>query len=434
MPDEYIRGARAYQPESHRSPATEHSNAGPVTIAEEPAFARSLFGDLHLSGRGNEPVRQAALLSMQRTHGNRAVQRQAVLTAEEQKKRQEAIKENVGKGTAALDLGQKTTELAMGDAAPKGLGLGMGGFIELMNRMASGQGILEAGGGAATQVAASAVGGSSAVTNTLGPASKSANVAGLIGSGMKFLGSMLGEKPEDIGIGDAGEYVSTGATLASPHMAFAQGMEGGLKSFYNTGSGVVDMIRTGDTKKLESVRESNLKGDNTSVIQGYAMMGELFSADSDRLDAITEANARGDNGALPQLGSKIGSWARDDAVPWLKDKAGEVGQSLLETRILLSDGPEGLQRYHRMKATEGQREAAWHKMNRERVLKEKAQKERFEKEMADISAQIDKGPAVPSTMLGGPGDALSARNMLTPPTGENEDEEPLPYVPMALPR
>ena len=78
MPDEYIRGLRAYQPESHRSPAIEHYNAGPVAIAGEPAFARSLFGNPHLSGRGNEPMRQAALLSMQRTHGNRAVQRHAI--------------------------------------------------------------------------------------------------------------------------------------------------------------------------------------------------------------------------------------------------------------------------------------------------------------------------------------------------------------------
>jgi hypothetical protein len=247
------------------------------------------------------------------------VQRDTEPLTYEQVKKQQDIKENIGRGTAAMDLGQKTAELAMGDAAPKGLGLGMGGFIELMNRLASGQGIVEAGGGAATQVASSAVGGSKAVESVLGPSSKGAGIAGLIGSGMKFLGSLLGEKPEDIGIGDAGEYVSTAATLASPHMAFSQGVEGGLKSFYNTGTGVVDLIRTGDTKHLEGTREANLKGDNTSVIQGYAMTGEvissLISGDTKNLDRIAENSRSGEYGALPQLGSGIGGWLRDNDIP-----------------------------------------------------------------------------------------------------------------------
>src|SRR5687767_4410082 len=71
----------------------------------------------NLGGRGNSSTRAQVSLDMQRTHGNRAVQRftprssvtvqreSALLTFEEVKKQQE-IKDNIGKGIAAMDLGQ----------------------------------------------------------------------------------------------------------------------------------------------------------------------------------------------------------------------------------------------------------------------------------------------------------------------------------------
>jgi hypothetical protein len=71
--------------------------------------------------------------------------------------------------------------------------------------------------------------------------------------------------------------------------------------------------------------------------------------------------------------------------------------------------------------------------NRHRDAMDAQKTKEFEKEMEALSAQIERGPAIPSTMLGGPGDALSARNMYGQQPQVDEDGEPVPYVPMALP-
>ncbi len=65
---------------SHHNGQVERSvtepAAEPITSTQqEPTSARALLGDLRLSGRGNSPVQQAALLDMQSTYGNRAAQR-----------------------------------------------------------------------------------------------------------------------------------------------------------------------------------------------------------------------------------------------------------------------------------------------------------------------------------------------------------------------
>jgi len=81
MSEEYIKGAHASgarQDQTEHSLHMQHSVEAPApTIAssERPTFVGSLLNDSCISGRGNAPVRQAAMQSMQRTHGNRAVQR-----------------------------------------------------------------------------------------------------------------------------------------------------------------------------------------------------------------------------------------------------------------------------------------------------------------------------------------------------------------------
>src|SRR5687767_7162173 len=87
MTEEYLKGIHP----SHTSPAHQDQGdhalhiarhgEGPADTAtsaasaERPTFVKALLNDVSVSRRGNAPVRQAAMLDMQRTHGNRAVQR-----------------------------------------------------------------------------------------------------------------------------------------------------------------------------------------------------------------------------------------------------------------------------------------------------------------------------------------------------------------------
>jgi hypothetical protein len=80
MADEHQHGSADHQ-HTHR---VTHEPATPDRAAEEAPQAealplaadpRGVLGDPHLEGRGNNPVRQAAMIQMQRTYGNRAVQR-----------------------------------------------------------------------------------------------------------------------------------------------------------------------------------------------------------------------------------------------------------------------------------------------------------------------------------------------------------------------
>src|SRR5689334_5002822 len=65
----------------HESTAAPPQVEAPVSpLSEAPlavpaSSAPALLSDPHIEGRGNAPVRQAALQQMQRTYGNRATQR-----------------------------------------------------------------------------------------------------------------------------------------------------------------------------------------------------------------------------------------------------------------------------------------------------------------------------------------------------------------------
>ena len=77
MTEEYIRGTQVscvHQHEAQRSPEMERSSIVSAIVPEALIFS-SQRGDLRLSGRGNASVRHSTLHAMQRTHGNRAVQR-----------------------------------------------------------------------------------------------------------------------------------------------------------------------------------------------------------------------------------------------------------------------------------------------------------------------------------------------------------------------
>ena len=77
MAEEYIRDAddqRARQ-RGVDAPQAGHGCDTSKNETADLSFASSLLGDLRLSGRSNGPTRAAAMLGMQGTHGNRAVQR-----------------------------------------------------------------------------------------------------------------------------------------------------------------------------------------------------------------------------------------------------------------------------------------------------------------------------------------------------------------------
>src|SRR6266566_4200333 len=88
MPDRLQRGAgshttgqlddshprQPHHPQSERS-ADEPDASTPHQESTVPNVPNSLLGDVSLSRRGNATARQAALLSVQSTYGNRAVQR-----------------------------------------------------------------------------------------------------------------------------------------------------------------------------------------------------------------------------------------------------------------------------------------------------------------------------------------------------------------------
>ena len=81
MSEEYIRGTRpphTHYDHAERAMQREHSgeeSASAIHSSDDATSTRLLLGDTRLSGRGNSAVRQAALHTMQRTYGNRAVQR-----------------------------------------------------------------------------------------------------------------------------------------------------------------------------------------------------------------------------------------------------------------------------------------------------------------------------------------------------------------------
>jgi hypothetical protein len=182
-------------------------------------------------------------------------------------------------------------------------------------------------------------------------------------------------------------------------------------------------LATGDLDALGQQRDDLIDGKGNKALQGYAVTGEAvhawLSGDEEYMDRIREENARGKRGKLAQWGSRIGKWARGGEYDeWDAEREG---------------GPEARDRFLRMRETEPARQAAWEKMDRQRTEADLKRKADFEKEMEALGAQIERGPAMPSTMLGGPGDALSARNMYGQQPQVDEDGEPVPYVPMALP-
>jgi len=269
-------------------------------------------------GRGSSALRSASLLGKQRIHGNHAVQRSiqrpapqtAVQRASELSP--EEIEKSMGKLTGVMNFGKRASQMMLGSDLPKGFGIGMDMVGEFMNRGGRGQDTWEALGGGLTKGLAGGLTGSDMFKGVAGKSSPGVGVAGLVGSGMKVLGSMLGEKSEDIGFGDVGDYISTGATLSSGPALAAQGVQEGLIGLYNTAQSTGDWLAGGGTGKFLQQGEDQLKGKSGTITQGYSMIANLIGSaatgDYSEMHRIGSLADKGKLGALPQLGSKLGDW------------------------------------------------------------------------------------------------------------------------------
>ena len=269
-------------------------------------------------GRGSSVVRTASMLSKQGIHGNHAVQRSiqrpAPLTAVQRASEltPEEVEKSMGKLTGTMNFGKRLSQTLLGSDLPRGFGIGMDMAGEFLNRGGKGQGTWEALGGSLTKGLASGFTGSGMFKDAVGKSSPGVGVAGLVGSGMKVLGSMLGEKSEDIGFGDVGDYISTGGTLSSGPALAAQGVQEGLMGLYNTAQSAGDWLAGGGTDKFLQQGEDQLKGKSGSITQGYSMIANLIGSvatdDYSEMYRIGNLADKGKLGALPQLGSKLGDW------------------------------------------------------------------------------------------------------------------------------
>jgi hypothetical protein len=287
----------------------------------ESYYSLELLANPRLAGRGNTPVRASLMQRAQQMKGNHAtghaIAQNASATRLPSVQRapdpnREDIEKAMGNLTGTMDFGKSASEMWLGDDLPGGFGIGMDMFGEMINRGGSGQGFGEAVGGGLTKALGSGFTGSDLFKTAVGETSKGSSIAGLVGSGMKMLGGWMGEKDEDMGVGDMGEYVGTAGTLASGPALAAQGVQEGLMGLYNTAQSTGDWLAGGGTDKFMKQGEDQLKGKGGSITQGYSMIanliGSVATGDYSEMDRIGHMSEKGELGALPQLGSKLGDW------------------------------------------------------------------------------------------------------------------------------
>jgi hypothetical protein len=289
------------------------------------AHEASLLRSRRLRRHGNEGTRIGVMLSAQRTYGNRAVQR--ALQRVQDKPDQDALLQVVENINSTVEFAKNVAGMALGESMPRGIGIGGDVLGEMMKRSAGGQGRWENLGGTLTRGLGALFGESKAFEKAVGASGTGFNVASLIGSGMKMLGALTGEKESEIGVGKVGEYVSTGATLASAPSLVKQGVQEGVMGLYNTAQGVADWAAGGGTDKLLQQGEEQLKGKSGSITQGYSMIANLAGAAATgsfgrEANRIGEMADKGQLGALPLLGSKLGDKMFNligPAPKWLRD-------------------------------------------------------------------------------------------------------------------
>jgi hypothetical protein len=244
--------------------------------------------------------------------------------------------------------------------------------------------------------------------------------SGPVGRNMGWIDTAVNFANAGLKLAGVGENVTawTQAAADATPSSFATSLgSNAARGLWNTGKGLL----TGDWDALEEQGQSIVQGKEGAPLQGYGMAVELFTGDHDKM---LEESRSGKRGYLAQLGTRIGKWLRGGEYDeWDAEREG---------------GPEARERFLKMQAARPMREAYVAAEHARQEKKDQAEKERFDREMAEISAQIEKGPAIPGNMLGTAGDPFSAQAQLARiREAQEEDEEEgeaIAPVSMSLPR
>jgi hypothetical protein len=355
----------SYAHESHgEQPAQAEQRPEPSTVASggggHLTLARLLLRNPHISGRGNAPVRQAALLSLQQTYGNRAVQRMVKLAVQRSTESDEEKEEEKGE-TAEKAAEVREAAARTSDAAREGSSAIVESSSAQQTVDATERAMIESRTSADPWEMFKHLDAHENAIDKLEGTTKSKVAHGLeehlgsesrIGKGLNaanyglqlWEGLAQGQGLGEAGFGAlAGGYVNnlmpeylfkhspgvgwadTAANLVNAGLNLIPGMPEEVtgvtqtvadatpssfatnvastygRGIWNTGKGIV----TGDWSSLKQQRQDIMHGKAGAPLQGYALAGELLKWDRDKFDDITDEMREGKWGTVPKLSLKV---------------------------------------------------------------------------------------------------------------------------------
>ena len=306
-----------------------------------------------LLNQADPATRARATSQLQQTSGNRVTQRMLDPEAVNIRKpshptinRQVSEEEQgfLGNLGGVMDVAKNAMSIGedsvIGDLP--GLGIGMDAIGEVLGRGNRGEGGAEAVGGGLTKGLTSYMLDQSSEAFSGVEANKGASGGlGLLGSGLKALGGILGEQPgREFGFTDYGEYADVLGKMVNPKELAAQGVQEGMMNWYNLAQGGADYFATGQTDALEQMGEEQLKGSVGPITQGYSMLANLAGSaaigDYSEMYRISSMAEQGELGSLPKLGSWLGDEWYD-----IINRPGGFGASMGEIGDFIWEGTHG---------------------------------------------------------------------------------------------
>jgi len=250
--------------------------------------------------------------------------------------------------SASSTIGLASSILSQGENSimddTPGIGVGYGAIGEALSRGGRGESVYESVGGGLTSALTSGLlhmAGPKQALKTVTGSDRLSGGAGLMGSALKFLGTVTGEKSSsEFGLNDAGEYVDLLSKAASPTELAKQGISEGFMGIYNLAQAGGKSIAEGSTDPFIGLNDKNLKGETGPVTQGYSMIanavGSAVTGDDTEMNHISDKAHSGDLGALPKLGDKIGEdWGE------MANRPGGLGASFQEMGDFIWTGASG---------------------------------------------------------------------------------------------
>jgi hypothetical protein len=313
----------------------------------------SVTGVTGLLDRADPATREAAAARLQHTSGNRVVQRllePEAVTARDPNRtvinRQVSEEEQgfLGNLGGVLDVAKNALSIGedsvIGDLP--GLGIGMDALGEVLGRGSRGEGSAEAiGGGLTKGLTGHMLNQSEEAFSGVESNKGLSSGLGLVGSGLKAIGSIRGEQPSsEFGFTDYGEYADVLGKMVNPKELATQGVQEGMINWYNLAQGGADYFATGQTDALEAMGEEQLKGSVGPITQGYSMLANLAGSaaigDYSEMYRISDMADQGELGSLPKLGSWLGDEWYD-----IINRPGGFGASMGEMGSFLWEGTHG---------------------------------------------------------------------------------------------